>query len=273
MLFRQLGEHLSAAAMALVKSALACGVLLALLLPRAPAAPPLEAVVLLAISGIAGISLGDTLYFATLTRLGARLTLLLGTLIPLTTAVAATALFGEHLGPLTWLAIGITLAGIAYVLWERNPDGTRPPRPAGGLLFALGFVAANSAGILLTKRGVADVGSLEATFYREAAATFALGVWGAVGGTLLPWLRPLRARNLWPPLLAAAFIGSFAGTWLSVAALKYTYTAVAATLNATSPLFILPLGWLVYRESVSRRALLGAVVAVTGIGCYYFSVW
>lgn len=258
--------------MALAKSALACLVLLALVLPQLSATPPAAAVLLLAASGIAGISLGDTLYFATLTRLGARLTLLLGTLIPLTTALAATVLFQERLNPGSWLAIAITLSGIAYVLWERNADGNRPPQLASGLWFALGFVAANAAGILLTKRGVAAVGSLEATLYREAAATFALGLWGAAGGTLLPWLRPLRAPRLWPALLVAAFIGTFLGTWLSVAALKYTYTAVAATLNAASPLFILPLSWLIYRETVSRRALLGAAVAVTGIGCYYFAV-
>jgi len=260
-----------AAAMALAKSVLATLVLLALALPGGLHLGQYQAIAYLAISGIAGIALGDTLYFASLTRLGARLTLLLGTLIPLVTAVAATVLLDEHLSPQAWLGIAITLGGIAYVLWERNPDGSLPQYSSSGFLFALGFILANTAGILLTKIGVVEMGSLEATLYREAAATFALGMWGGVTGSLLPWIRPLRNRRLWLPLFSAAIIGTFLGTWFSVAALKYTYTAVAATLNATSPLFILPLGLLFAGERITGRALGGALIAISGIGWYYFS--
>ncbi len=257
--------------MALAKSLIATLVLLALVFPSDLHLGQHHAILYLALSGIAGIALGDTLYFATLTRLGARLTLLMGTLIPLVTALAAMVLFEEYLAPTAWLGIAITLGGIGYVLWERNPDGSRPQHLGSGLVFALGFVIANTVGILLTKSGVVHMGSLEATLYREAAASFALGTWGAIGASLMSWMKPLANRRLWLPLLTAAMIGTFLGTWFSVAALKYTYTAVAATLNATSPLFILPLGFFFAHEAISRRALGGALIAVIGIGWYYFS--
>ena len=73
-------------------------------------------------------------------------------------------------------------------------------------------------------------------------------------------------------LLIAAVIGAFLGTWLSIIALKYTHAAVAATLNSTSPLFILPLAVLMLKERISSREILGALIAVSGVGIYFGSL-
>jgi drug/metabolite transporter (DMT)-like permease len=59
---------------------------------------------------------------------------------------------------------------------------------------------------------------------------------------------------------------------LSVIALKYTYTSVAATLNSTSPIFILPLVAFFLKERVSAKAMAGALMAVGGIGLYFFTL-
>jgi drug/metabolite transporter (DMT)-like permease len=53
--------------------------------------------------------------------------------------------------------------------------------------------------------------------------------------------------------------------WFSVAAIKYTDVTVAATLTATSPLFVLPLAALMLKERISPRVVAGAVVAVLGV--------
>ena len=82
-------------------------------------------------------------------------------------------------------------------------------------------------------------------------------------------MRNPRIRNR---LLLASVIGAFLGTWLSVAALKYTHAAVAVTLNSTSPLFVLPLAMLMLKEQISWRAVSGAFVAITGVAVYFFSL-
>lgn len=275
MLFRQLGEHMSSAAMTFSKGIIASTLLLALvlILPGAGAnGADARTMLLLALSGIAGISLGDTLYFAALTRLGPRLTLMLGTMIPIITALGAALLLGETPPASASGGLLLILAGIAWVLWVRTGPDHRRHRLATGLPLAAGFILANTAGILLTKIGVSNIGSMEATLYREAAATFALGLWGVFAGGLITWIRPLQDRRLYPPLLAAALIGTFLGTWLSVAALKYTYTAVAATLNAASPLFIIPITYIILREPIDGRAVVGAGLSVAGVAWYYLAV-
>ncbi len=238
-----------------------------------------NSIVALALSGIIGICFGDTLYFLALMRLGARRTLLLGSLIPITTALIAVVFLGEQMPVLAWLGMSLAIAGVTYVLWQRAPQENtqhtqQQPREKyrSGLFFGLLFVAANALGIIATKVGVADVPALEATFVRQAFAIAGLTFWGLMVRDLLGWVTPLRDGKLLKTLLAASLIGALLGTWLSVVALKYTYAAVAATLNSTSPLFILPLAVFWLKERVSLREIVGALTAVTGIGLYFSSL-
>jgi len=160
-------------------------------------------------------------------------------------------------------------------LWQRAPhENTQPLREKyrSGIFFGLLFVAANALGIIATKVGVAGIPALEATFIRQAFAIAGLTFWGLMVRDLLGWVTPLRDGKLLKILLIASLVGALLGTWLSVVALKYTYTAVAATLNATSPLFILPLAVFWLKERVNGREVAGALAAVTGIGLYFSSL-
>lgn len=237
---------------------------------------------LLAISGIIGIALGDTLYFLTLIRLGSRLTLLLGSLIPVTTAIIAAVFLKENISALAWAGVALTIFGVTYVMWERRTpekmtDSHRDNRQLRyrwmqGIGLGLIFVIANALSIIFSKLAVAQIPAMDATFIRQLWAIFAMAFWGTVTAQLVPWLRPLANPRLLKPLVIAAFIGAFLGTWLSIVALKYTYVTVAVVLNSTSPLFILPMAVWVLKEEVSLRSMVGAVIAVMGIGVYFFSL-
>ena len=265
----RLGNSVSALGMNVGKGLVALLCLGAVVLPSGPAAPAGGALMLLALSGLLGICVGDTLYFLTLQRLGARLTLLLTTLVPVATVVAAVVLLGERIGEWGWLGLALALAGVAYVLWERSPRQHLRQRFVSGLCWGAAFILVEAAAILLTKVGVAELPALDATLIRQAAALMGLAVWLAITRSFVRTMAPLNDRRLLAILITGAVIGAFLGTWLSVLGLKYTYAAVAATLNATSPLFVLPMAVLVLKESVSARAVVGAVVAVGGVAVYF----
>lgn len=270
LLFRRIGDHVPPLGINLGKGLIAIALLGALSLPGGLALGDYDHLLVLAASGLVGIALGDSLYFMALVRLGPRVTLLLGTLIPVTTALLGVALLGERVAPLGWLGLGLTLAGVAYVLWQRAPgDHGNTHRWGSGLAFGIAFILAEAAGILMTKVGVAGIGAMEATFVRTVFAVAGLTFWGLAMGSFGQWTTPLRDRKTLGRLAVAAFIGAFLGTWLAVAALKYTHAAVAATLNSTSPLFILPLAAVFLRERISARAFAGAMLAVAGIGVYF----
>ena len=233
-----------------------------------------QAVILLGVSGIVGIAVGDSLYFHALHHLGPRVTLLVATLVPVEVALLAAVFLDETLPPPAVLGMGITLFSVALVLWERAPPSGRLQHrvTTAGIVVAMVYVNAEAAAILLTKIGVGEVPSLQATMIRQFFASVVLTVWvGSVAQSRRAVARLFHREVFWL-LSAAALLGTAVGTWLSVAALKYTHTAVATVLNATSPIFILPLVAVFFGERISRLSIGGALAAVVGIAVYFFSI-
>ncbi len=107
---------------------------------------------------------------------------------------------------------------------------------------------------------------------KEFEQASVLGLWVVVFllGRLRESLRPLREPTQFGWLLLATFLGTFLGIWFQVAGLRYTASAgVASTLSSTSPLFVLPLAFFVLHESLSLRAILGALLAVVGVALLF----
>ncbi len=271
-LFRRLGDAVPAMGINLAKGLVALLFMAFLLWPGGLPQVDGASLTALALSGLVGICFGDTLYFLTLVRLGPRRTLLVGTLIPVVTGLAAVLLLGEQVPWLAWLGMALTLGGVGWVLWQRTAAGEATQRRRSGLFFGGLFVVANALGIIASKVGVADMPALEATFIRQAWAIAGLTFWGLMVRDLLGWVSPLRDPGRMKILLLASLAGAFLGTWLSIVALKYTFTAVAATLNSTSPLFVLPLAALMLGERIRAREVAGAAAAVGGVGLYFASL-
>ncbi|GAL17640.1 Gll3359 protein [Vibrio maritimus] len=72
----------------------------------------------------------------------------------------------------------------------------------------------------------------------------------------------------WYWLIAAIFVGTFLALWLQQIALKHANPAVAQTLIATSPLFILII-YAVRGEQISRRSVVGTLCALLGISLFF----
>ena len=272
MLFQQVGEQVSALAMNLFKGVVAIICIGVIIVPTGLADISQDAVLLLALSGLVGICLGDTLFFLTIKRLGSRLTLLVASLIPVATALMAVTVLGERIEFSAAAGLVLTIVGVSYVLWERSPVKAEFIQWRMGVFLGLLFVLANALGIIFTKVGVKDVPALDATLIRTLWAVFGLVSWVLLSRSLASCVEPLKNPRLRNRLLLASVIGAFLGTWLSVAALKYTHAAVAVTLNSTSPLFVLPLAMMILKEHITWRAVSGAFVAIMGIAVYFFSL-
>lgn len=274
MLFQQVGQQMSAAAMNLFKGIVAIVCLVVILIPYGFADIPRDDFLLLALSGLVGICLGDTFYFLTIKCMGSRLALLVGALIPVFTAIIAILLLNERIAFNAGIGLVMTVAGVAYVLWDRSESATTSVSThwVKGIVFGFLFVLTNAMAIIFTKVGVENIPAMDATLVRTAWAVLGLFFWGLVTRSMVSWTIPLKDRGLRNKLIIASVVGAFLGTWLSVVALKFTHAAVAVTLNSTSPLFILPLAIWVLKERVSRRAISGAIIACLGIATYFFSI-
>lgn len=220
----------------------------------------------LSLSGLVGFTVGDLCLFRAFVLVGARVSMLLMALVPPITTLLGLVIMGEVLSARELLGMALTVVGVSSVVLERRPDaaGRLQRLPAGGILLGLAGAVGQSLGLVLSKYGMGSYDAFAATQIRVLA-----GIAGfAVVFTAIGWWPRVRAalgdRRAMVGTGIGAVFGPFLGVSLSLVAVKYTQAGVAATLMSLVPVLIIPASVLVFRERVSRMAIVGAVVAVIG---------
>ena len=220
----------------------------------------------LALSGVLGLTVGDSAFFVALNHLGARKAMLLWAVVPVATALLAWPVLDEVPGPAAAVGAALTLAGVIWVLNERAPDGGAAAKGLSvGVTFGLIAVACQAVGSVTAKMAGTQLDAVGLTLVRLCFGSAGLLVQVVLQGRLREVQAVLRDRRELGVVLAATVLGTYLGLWLSMVALKLTLAAIAATLTATSPIFVLPLARIFLKERLSPRAVGGAAVAVAGV--------
>ncbi len=221
----------------------------------------------LALSGLVGLTLGDSFLFQALVDLGPRKAMLVMASWPIYSSLLGLAFFGEKLSGLEMAGIGVTLGGIAWVVMERGASGpAREERLGRGIACAFGGAVCQAAGIVLAKQGLqSGVSSLSGTLIRMIAA--AISIWAltlVLGGT-----RETVARYRDRRALLFTFLGSVTGptigVWLSLFSVAHAKVGIASALMALVPVLLLPITRIVMHERVSPRALWGTLASFAGV--------
>lgn len=225
----------------------------------------------LGISAVVGLAIGDLFVFGAFKTIGPRITLLLFTLAPPISAAGEWLVYNNPLSFTALLGMGVALAGVCVVISDRksvNNNALFKVTPKG-ILIGVGGAVCQGLGLVLSKMGMNPVGGgvdidpLTGTFMRMAVAApcFAV-IFFVIGGRL----RHLRNQGEGLAFAAGgAFFGPYLGVTLSLVAAKFTHTGIAMTLLSTTPITVLPFARFVYKEKLTYRAVLGAIVAVAGV--------
>ncbi|MEO0540912.1 MAG: DMT family transporter, partial [Cyanobacteria bacterium P01_A01_bin.105] len=271
LLFGRLGKRLPPLVLNMVKGGIAIALILLTLILRQQllVTLPRPSVLLLLVSGVIGIGLGDTAYFATINHLGPRRALLMETLAPPLSALMALVFLQERLSGAAWLGIGVTLAGVAWVVSERAAAGEMHHLRRGVMLGTLAATG-QATGAVLSRAALAEtsVDPLWSALLRLLAGLVCLGLlllarpeWGRGVGQL-------RSKKLLAGVAIAAFFGTYLAIWFQQIAFKFAATGIAQALLATSPVFVLPMAAAV-GDRITGRAILGALIAAGGV-CLLF---
>ncbi len=234
-----------------------------------------QSAIYLALSGIIGLAIGDTFLFNSMVMVGARLSMLLLSLSPPITALLAYVFLGEVLGYWDVLGILVTLVGVIWVVLERpekNPVIQKQLMWKGVVLGLLSAVA-QSVGLLWAKMGlVASVDPLYGTLIRMSSAAIILWPLSFLLKRVKNPVKLIQAdTTALKFLLAGVVMGPFLGVWLSLVAVKYTNTGIAATIMSVVPVTMIPLSIKFEKEKPTVRSVLGAVVAIAGIAILFLS--
>lgn len=223
----------------------------------------------LALSGLIGIVVGDTLFFRCLQILGPRRAMVLACLSPLF-AVALDRIFLAHpIGMLVLLGILLTVIGVIVVVLDRKASveapGLLPGKTGVGVVCGILGALCQASGGLFSKQGMENCGALEATLIRLLVAAVATICWIASQKKHRSIIANSFKREHFKYLIPATALGSWLGIFFSQVAYKYSDLSIAQTLLSTCPLFAIPIMWILYRQRVNWLGFVGTVVAIFGI--------
>jgi len=239
----------------------------------------------LALSGLIGLVIGDGAGFKALVMIGPRITTLLWATAPIMAAVLGWVFLGEHLQWIQMLGIAVTIGGVSWVVAERRYTGANhfnlvSEHPDSGTMtrgVMLGLLAAfgQAAGLVLSKHAMLNEGevldALPASFIRMLSSMIMIWFFALIRGKFMDTVRGIKNNKAMFFALGGAIFGPFLGVWTSLIAVKYIAAGIAATLNATTPIWIIPNVILYYKEKVSARAVIGVLVAIIGIALLFLA--
>jgi drug/metabolite transporter (DMT)-like permease len=221
----------------------------------------------LSLSGLVGFTLGDLCLFRAFVVIGPRLTMLVVAVVPMVAAIVSWFALDEALSPLAIVGMALTVAGVVWVLMEREPSlpRTRPRATLGGVLLALGAAVCQAIGLVLSKAGVQNYDAFAATEVRVIAGLAGFVVLVVAVGAIPRLKAGLSHRGGLSYAALGAFFGPFLGVAMSMVAVKYAQVGVASAIISVVPVLIIPFVVIFRRERVSLRAVLGALLAVAGV--------
>lgn len=226
----------------------------------------------LGLSGVVGLVLGDAFLFQAFIWIGPRMSMLMMSLAPVIASLVAWVFLGERL---TWGQVGgisLALAGIAWVVLERNGSSQRADRDyVRGLLFGLGGAAGQALGLVLAKNGLdGDFSPISGNVIRMLSATSILWAYTLLRGQARDNWRALRLQpRAILFLMAGAFSGPFLGVSLSLLSIQHAEVGVASTLMTLAPVFLLPISYFVFKERFGWGAIAGTALAIAGVALLF----
>lgn len=227
-------------------------------------------------SGVIGFSIGDLFLFRSSVMLGPRLgVLIFVTYVPMATLMAMP-LLGERPGFYATVGMAATLVGIAIVVMTRRSHGKDasefiPKNLPVGVVLGLCGAFCQALALVLSKMAMEgnDTTAMNALFVRLLAAVVAIWVGGFI---LRRSQRAIKTFLGWKTLgwtAVGAFMGPVVSVWLSLIAVRYTYTGVATTIMALTPITIIPIAQLTHREKITPWIIFGTLVAIAGVALLF----
>ena len=234
------------------------------------------------LSGLVGYVIGDYCLFQCYIIIGSKFGQLFMTLAPISAAVTAWIALGQRLQSSALMAMAVTLLGIGITILGRG-DGKHVSLklPLNGVLFAIGAAVCQGVGLVLSKVGMdayqASMTAPTAPWLLPFFANFFRCVAGIIGFAVLMYFKesfaPLRHsvtdRKGMTAAVATTIFGPFVGVGFSLMAVQYTAAGIASTLMALTPIIIILPAWWMFKQPITARSVLGAVISVIGVSLFF----
>lgn len=215
-------------------------------------------------SGILGMAIGDTLFFASLNRIGASLSAIVSYMYSPALVILSILLLKETLSPFQFIGIFLILAALLTATRIELPQNLTRGRLLTGILLGVLSTLATAIGVIIIKPLLAQNSVLWVTLIRLLAALISL----FIITLLLPERRVLLSslfirKGIGYPILAT-ILGTYLALTVWLGGMKFTRVSIAAPLNQLSNIFIFILAALLLKEPITLRKIVAIVIAFAG---------
>ncbi|MFT5872080.1 MAG: drug/metabolite transporter (DMT)-like permease [Clostridium sp.] len=225
----------------------------------------------LTFSGIIGFVIGDLFLFQAFVEVGSRISMLIMSIVPPITAITGFIIMGERITALGIAGMVITIVGIALVILTKNPDDkkVRLSHPIKGLVYAFIGALGQAFGLVFSKFGMGSYDPFAATQIRIIAAIIGFSI---VITILKKWgelFVALKNRRAMKYISIGSLFGPFIGVSLSLLAVQHASTGIVSTITSITPILLIPVSIIAFKEKVFPREIFGAIITLLGISLLF----
>ena len=218
---------------------------------------------LLIVSGVLGVALGDLLFFASLRRLGAGLSAIIGTSYSPVVFLFSFLMFQETITIQSYIGGILVMAGIMVGTLKISACSGKKDI-IKGVLYGI-LAQAFTAYSVLMVRPIMEFYSIIFIALVRFSTGFILSacvLWILKGRTILMGTVKMGIKN--PYLVTGALLGTYLSVIFWLLGFKYTLAGRAAIYNQLSTILIILMAAVFLKESMTQRRWLSVVLAVCG---------
>ena len=240
----------------------------------------------LALPGLVGYVFGDWCLFNSYIVFGSRYGQLFMTLAPPMAGISGWLMLGESMSWHSWLAMLVTLTGIAISILARGGEQHKLTLklPLKGVLFGIGAGVGQGVGLVLSKIGLDHYAQSIPAEASQAvvkmmpfAGTYIRAVAGFVGFFLILALtkqlhlvgKGLHDHKGMTFAALTTFFGPFLGVSLSLMAVQYAKAGIASTLMALTPVLIIVPYAIIHKQKISVKEVIGTLITMVGVALFF----
>jgi drug/metabolite transporter (DMT)-like permease len=219
--------------------------------------------------GVIAFTLVQFLYFLTISRLTVGIGTLLAFLAPVIVALWLRFARKQVVGNRIWLAIGLTIVGLALVAQVWQGATLDPVGVAAGLLCAVALAAYWLLGESGQQRR--DAVSLTMWGFVFASITWAVVApwwtfpWPMLGTATEPLLPGAPGLPVWALMIWGVLLGTIAPFLLVLGSLRRLGAQRAGIVGTTEPLWAAIIGLALLGETISGVQAIGGLIVLAGV--------
>jgi drug/metabolite transporter (DMT)-like permease len=249
--------------------------LITILIISAPINLSFAQIIYLVISGFVGLTIGDTYLFKAFKSIGARLSMLVMSSVPVISTILAFIFLDERISFSGIVGMCITISGITIVIVQREEKpASKYKIEFAGIIFALIGAVGQAVGLIFA-RFAFDIGEINGFVATIVRVFSALIITYILAASTKRFSNPIKVYKQNPKGLTFTIIGSIFGPYLgitfSLISITYAKIGVASTIMATVPIIMLPLVRYYYKEKLSPISIFGAILAVSGVALLFLN--